>query len=337
LDNPVEQTNFIPTQKPVYWGLPAEKLGMPVEGTLPLQLGFYGNSKAGLPVTIHFKTASAPEQRIVAFAMSVSNSTAAGTPFGCVIRVKNVKFNPIIKAPACKCFSEFVERQPENFPVEIPALAAESPESLDCNSGVIFPGNGDYLPDDFANPVPDEIGFFGLQEQKASPGPATPLVGKRPQSGSPLHDILPSGPDVFSEVELLEDFSVAGQNCNRETLTVYIYPYDVISRFRDAFFAEIGHNLQAGGNAISFASPARCKERRIALVRPVFLDRNCNSLPGLQTELDKTPGFSSEMFTVPGNIEFDGQLFDRFTIDLNYVPFNIANDLRIEVGGLLAD
>jgi hypothetical protein len=47
LDNTVEQTNFIPTQEPVYRGSPAEKLGMP-GGILPLQLGFYGNSKAGL-------------------------------------------------------------------------------------------------------------------------------------------------------------------------------------------------------------------------------------------------------------------------------------------------
>jgi hypothetical protein len=115
LDNTVEQTNFIPTQKPVYRGLPVEKLGMPIEGTLPLQLGFYGDSKAGLPVTVHFKTASAPEQGIVAFAMPISNSTAAGAPFGCMIRVKNVKFNTVIEAPSCESLLEFVEGHPENF------------------------------------------------------------------------------------------------------------------------------------------------------------------------------------------------------------------------------
>lgn len=334
--NTVEQTNFIPTQKPVYRGLPVEKLGMPHGGILPLQLGFYGNRKAGLPVTVHFKTASTPEQRIVAFAMPVSNSTAAGTPLGCVIRVKNVKFNQIIEAPSCKRLPEFVEGHPENFLVEIPAFAAESPESFNRDSGVVLLGYGDDLPDDFANPVPDEIRFFVLETQEASLGSAASSVSKRLQPGSPLHDFLTLSPDVFSKVELLPDFSVVGQNGNGEALAVYIHPCHVIHRFGVGFLGEIGYDLQVRGEAIRLACPARGKKRGIALIWPVLPYGNGNPLPGPQTKLDKTSGVGPEIFAVSGNVEFDCHLFDGRTIGLNYVPYNITNDLGIEVGDSLA-
>ena len=99
----INPKTIIGTQKSVYGDSPLgklEKISSARNMIVPLQEGFYSDSKACLPVGIDYLSAFfAFEQGIIA-GMPFANSTAVATPFRSVIGINSIECNLFIKAPA---------------------------------------------------------------------------------------------------------------------------------------------------------------------------------------------------------------------------------------------
>jgi hypothetical protein len=159
------------TEKPVYWGLESgrlERSSLLRTMSVPHQTRFNCDSKTRLPIAIH-SLSTATLEKSVGFAMPIlCHSTAVATPFGGVVGINNVESNIFIKASAFEISSELVERDTQDFPIEVLTFTAESFEVFNTNVSIISQSQVGDVSDDFSNTILDKVLFSGLEQSEFS-------------------------------------------------------------------------------------------------------------------------------------------------------------------------
>ena len=328
------QTNFIGAQESVYGDSPAGKLersNLVRDMLVPLQQGFDSYGQACLPIGIHhLPTNFASEQRIVGTLMSVSQSTAMGTPPARVPTTDCVQMNIIVEASLFEDASEYVKRDMEDIPVVFPAFRVEPFEVFDCDISIKSLGDFDYFSNHLTKVCPDEIPLVSANLPEGF------LLANRLENCFPLHELLPPCPDMLPEISLIENLTIRGKHTHRIGLCVHINPEDVLPAGNLLLFAEVCNNLPIFGQPISLARPPSDNQGSESLVIPVLLNRNSHPPSGIQTKPDEEIRLRAERLAVSGNIELDGASFNPSSLASEYASLDIANRLAVEGGLTLA-
>ena len=94
--------------------------------------------------------------------MSLPNSTAAGTPFGCMPTIHYVQRNLLVKASGNEVHLEGKEWNPHDFSIGTSTYRTELLEVLDGNISVIFAGKVCNVSDYLTYSVLDKVVFLSL-------------------------------------------------------------------------------------------------------------------------------------------------------------------------------
>jgi hypothetical protein len=337
--------SFIRTKECVYWHSPTAKLERNKIGISvlhPRQQGFEGDSQTCLSIGVdHLPTLTAFEQGIVGRTMpDLCHSTAVATPFRGVVGIDFVQDDSLIKTTTLQYLFEFAKRNSKYLSVEALAFTAESPELLDRNIGIKFECQIGDVSYDLTQPILDKTVFTVFEASKIFGGFAISFVGKRTELGTSCHNLLSLVPDVFSEVGLMQDFSIWSKNGNCKTLAVNINSENVFARLKDnIILIQIGDKMPLCGISDGCALPASKNEVLKSLVASILLDRNGKSSFGIESEFNKLKGFGFEEFGIAlSSVEFDGDVGDClaacwFSGNLTQ---NVQNDTVLERGVFLA-
>lgn len=333
----VRNNLVILTQKPVYRDLPLGKLEEQVLvenlNFVPLQEGFYSDSQTRFPIAVDYLPAPTFEQGII-FGMPFSQSTAVAAPFACMESINHCEINSFIKASAFKNHSEFIEgNAPYNF-VAFSAYFRKFFNFLNRNIRITPLSHFSNLLNDFSSSVLNEVVFLMPQPFKASFCSLVSLISERLQFFPSLKNLSSLNPNIFPEISLLQDFSFRRENRNSEAFAVDINSQNIFSLWQNRFFfGEIGNDLQAGSETVSFALPSFVEKVLISLKVPVLLDGNCDSFFGIHSQINEEIGFSAESLAVPSmNTKFNSNSLDAVCFNSNNSSLNIANDLALEGG-----
>src|SRR5208337_5165479 len=331
------QTDFIGTHESVYRDSPIGNLeGFIGQDILPLQQGFYGDICACISVGVRQDSALlAPEQGIVAAVVSLPHSTAVVTELGGMPRIDDVQRNLLICASCDKVVLESEERNSHNFSVELPSLGTESVKVLYGNVGIESKCKVSNVPDDFADSVLHEVVLvtFSLFECLASVG--TSPVEVRPKNTLPLKYLLPSHPDVLSEVILMQNLSFGRNDGNSKAFAVHINSQNIpLGGQSDLFFVQVCDNLQVGGQSIRLAIPSSCEKVMVPLPVAVLDKGNRNPVSRIESKFNEVEGLGGEGLAVAWNVELSSYA-PCLSFALPNLPFNIADNLGIERSVLL--
>lgn len=337
--------SFIRTKECVYWHSPTAKLEINKIGISvfnPRQQGFEGDSQTCLSIGVDYlPTFTTFEQGIVGRAMpDLCHSTAVATPFRGVVGIDFVQDNSLIKTTTLQYLFEFAKRNSEYLSVEALAFTTEPPELLNRNIGIKFEccvGDVSY---NLAQPVLDKAGLMVFESSKIFSSFAISLVGKRAEFGTPCHDLLSLMPNIFSEVGLMQDFSIWSKNSNCKTFTIHINSKNVFARLENnIILVQIGNKVSLCGISNSCTLPSSKNKVLKSLIASVLLDRNSKPSLGIERKLNKLEGFSFEEFGIAlSSVEFDGDVGDclaAFWLSSNLTQ-NIQNDTVLERGVFLA-
>jgi len=337
----INSKSIIGTQESVYWDSPLgklKKISSVRNMIIPLQKGFYRNSKARLPVGVNDLPALfAFKERIVA-GMPFTNSTAVATPFTCVmIGINNIERDLFVEASAFEQLPEGIKRDSHNFFVEFFAFGAEPLKIFNSNIGVESQSHFGDASGDFSEPVFNEVVFFVFEPFKVLSCSTVSFVGKGLQFFFSFKNLFSLNPDVFSEIGLFENPAFWGENRNSKAFAVDIHSENVFS-FREFgfFFGEVGNNLPITSQAICLTLPTAFNERTVSLQVPILLDWNRQTLSWIQSESYKEAGFSIEGFAVSGNIELNSDLLNGCSLAPNNTSYNATDNLRAKRGVFLA-
>ena len=296
---------------------------------VPLKEGFDGHSQTRLSIGVHDQSAVlTSEQGIVFSIMPISDSTAAGTPLGRMVRVNPVQRNAAVKAAAFKNPSEKIERDSQHLLVELPALRPELGEPLDRDIRAILLSKGDDLPDHLPEICLDKITL---------PVPHTLqlLEGVEVlQDGPPLGKVMLLVPDMLAEVSLLQHISFGSQDAISKVLVVDVDTEDVLSwnQWR-VFLGEVCHHTELCSQSEGLAFPSCTQQRTESLEVVVPLDWDCDSLLRVESEFneEETPGL--EGLAVTWYVELYGESIDHATVLPPSTPLNVTLDLGVQAGG----
>lgn len=334
-----QKTNVTSMQEPVYRDPPPGKLEEQVmvdSLNIPLQEGFYSDSKARFPIAIDYLSTFAFEQGIIV-AVPFANSTAVTAPFTGVIGINDIKSNVFVKTSACKNFPERVKRDTHNFFVESFSFGGKTFKGFNGNIRCIPQSHFSNIPDNFPKPVPDKVMLPCLEFFKASFSSAASSVGKGLQFFPSLKNLFSFNPNVFPKISLLQDFAVRRKNRNRKALAVNVNPQNIFSFLQYGFiFGKISNYFKGGSKTKSFALPTISDKRTIPLIIPVLLDWNSKTFSWIHSKFNKMIGFCRKGFTVTGNIELDSDSFNGGRFAFNDIAFNVTNHLGIKRGVLPA-
>jgi hypothetical protein len=153
---------------------------------------------------------------------------------------------------------------------------------------------------------------------------------------SPAHYPPAFYPNVFSVVELLENFPTWGKNRNSETFAIHIDTDNIASAGDNLFFAEKGDDLTVRSQAVSLTRPTSFNQIGVSLKVPVFSYRDSDTPIRIQAEFDEELALGIEGLAVPWHVELDGNCFGCFTFAAKNTAFNITNCLAVEGGSGLA-
>lgn len=324
-------TNFIGAHESIYRDSPAGNLDTYlVSGMLPLQQGFYGDSKACLPIAVNdLFTFLAPEQRIVGTMPTLSHSTAMAAPLARVPTIHDIQSNIIIEAPLFENLFEQIEWDSHDFPVVIPSLGIESIELFDSNVCIESLGNLDNLSDHLTEIGLDEIPFGILQSFQLSEC----IFGLKQRSS--CHNLFSPDPDILPKIGLIQNFSIRRENSDCIWLRIDIDSKDILSMQNLLLLGQISDNFAIGSQSICLAIPSICNQRTISLPVPILPDWNCSMLSRIHSEFDKEVRLGCECLAVPRTVEFDGIPIDSLSLIPN-IPLDIANHLAVKRGVCLA-
>jgi len=337
--------SFIRTKECVYWHSPTAKLERNKIGISvlhPRQQGFEGDSQTRLSIGVdHLPTFTAFEQGIIGRAMPyLSHSTAVATPFRGVVGIDFIQDNSLVKTTTLQYLFEFAKRNSEYLSVEALAFAAEPSEFLNRNVCVKLECKIGDVTHNFTQPVLDKAVLTVFESSKIFGSFAISLVCKRAEFGASFHNLLSLVPDVFSEIGLMQDFSIRSKNGNRKTLAVHINSKNVFARLENnIILVQIGNKVSLCGISDSCALPAPKNKILKSLVAPVLLNRNSKPALGIKGKLNKLKGFGFEEFGISlSSVEFDSDVGDClaacwFSGNLTQ---NIQNDTVLERGVFLA-
>lgn len=322
--------NVIGTQESVYRDSPIGNLDRNIwfrNMTIPLQEGFYSDSKTALPIAIDGLTAFAFEQGIIG-TMPFPNSTAVGTPFACVPTIHDVQRNIIIKAPLLENLLELIERNPHNCFVEPSTFWFELTKVLDRNVSIKSFSEYDNFSNDLTKISIDKISFLMLQHFQLFDS----VQGLK--FCSSLQNLLPFNPYMFSEISLIEYSAFWRNNTNSEVLGININTKNILSLIDFLFLREISYNLQIFGQSESLASPTIINQILKSLIVPILFDWNRNPNFWIDTQSNEEIGLGIEGLTVSRNIKLDGQPVNLVGVLFPSISDKTTSDLNIK-GGLL--
>jgi len=323
-----ETTNGIWTQEFVYRNsLTGKSEDFLVERVSSLQQGFDSDSQRCFPIAIHNLTTFALEQGIVG-AVSISQSTAVATPFGSVPTIHNVQLNVIIKTPLLKNLLELIKRNTHNGSVESSSFWLEFLKLFDSNIGIIFNSKFDNL----FNNLP-EIGFNKISLIVFNPFKLLFSV-QRLKQRSPFYNFSSLNPNLLSKICLVENFAIRRDDAESKIFGVGINSHNILSLWNFLLFRQVSNNLQIGSQPKSLAYPTTLNQILKSLIIPILFDWNSNSISWIQSEFNKEISLGLESLAVPRNVEFDSQTVNLIGFLSPYLPFDIANYLRIKRGVL---
>ena len=304
---------------------------------IPHQQGFNRYCEACLPITVHYLTTfDAFKKGVVATMPPFSHSTAVATPFTGVVGVINVELGVFIEASAVNgCFKQ-EGWNPQNLFIESPAFRLESCEFLDGNISIVFNGQVCDVSYDFTYSVSDEVLFLSPESNEMLSGSVASPVCVTLQSLSPLKDSLTFNPNIFSEIELLENFPFRGENRDSEAFTVNINSKHIPAGSDFSFLGEVSNNLAIGGEPVGLTNPPALSQGVIPLKVSIMFDGNCYPLSRIHPKVYEGSAFGLECFAVSRDIEFDGNRLKVCAFASDYAAFNVAYYLAIEGGGFLA-
>jgi len=337
--------SFIRTKECVYWHSPTAKLERNKIGISvlhPRQQGFEDDSQTRLSIGVdHLPTFTAFEQGIIGRAMPyLCHSTAVATPFRGVVGIDYIQDNSLVKTTTLQYLFEFAKRNPEYLPVEALAFTAEPSELLNRNVCIKLECKIGDVTHYLTQPVLDKTVFTVFEASKIFGSFAISFIGKRAELGTSCHNLLSLMPDVFSEVGLMQDFSIRSKNGNCKALTIHINSEKVFARLEDnVFLVQIGDQMPLCRISNSCALPASKNESLKSLIAPVLFDRDCKPAFGIKGKLNKLKRFSFEEFGIAlSSVEFDSDVGDclaAFWLSGNLTQ-NIQNDTVLKRGVFLA-
>jgi hypothetical protein len=304
--------------------------------SVPLQQGFYSDSKRSFSVAIDGLTAFlAFEQRIVG-TMPLPDSTAVGTPFARVPAINDVQMNIIVEASLSDDASEPIEWDSQYFPIEPLPLRIESFQLLDGNIGIISISQFDYFPSHLTEIGLDEVPFISPNLFESLFSLETSLIGKRLEHGFSFHNPFTLRPDVLPEIHLANNPAIGRNNADGEMLGIDIYAENIFSMADFLFFRQKSDHLQIRSQSEGLASPSVCKKACESLVIPVLFNRNGSPLSRIHSEFNKEISLRAESLAVSGNIELDGQTIDFVRLAFPCITDERTANLNIKRGVCLA-
>ena len=336
---------FIRTKECVYWHSPTAKLEINKIGISvfnPRQQGFESDSQTRFSIGVdHLPTFTALEQGIVGRAMpNLCHSTAVATPFRGVVGIDFVQSNSLIKTTILQYLFEFAKRNSEYLSVEALAFTAEPSELLNRNIGIKLECNIGDVSYNFAQPVLNKAIFTVFETSKISGSFTISLVGKRTEFGASCHNLLSLAPDVFSEVGLMQDFSIRSKDGNCKALAIHINSKNIFARLKDnIILVQVGNKMPQCGISNSCALPASKNEVLKPLIASIPFDRDCKPALRIKSKLNEFEGFGFEEFGIAlSSVEFNsdvGNCLATFWLSGNLAQ-NIQNDTVLERGVFLA-
>ena len=297
----------------------------------PLQQGFDSNSQARLPVGVdHLSALFALEQGIVG-CVSVPNSTAVGTPFGCVPAINFDQANVSVEASGCEDLNELCEGDAHHSLVELAAYWLEPCELFDGDVSIEPLGDTDYFLNDLGKVGLDVVGFFVANPVLDS------LVGHLSLA---FHELPAPNVNVLPEIGLVENLPVGCKDSDCKVLGVDIDSENWFCSFCEdvVWLTEVGDD-SIPVQSVSLADPAVSQEGLEALVVPVLNDWESETLTWVKGELDEVKELGFERLGVSlANVELDCDA--RQFVAGRFLPRDMAHDIQdnavLERGGLLA-
>jgi hypothetical protein len=326
------------TQKPVYGDLVAGKLersNLVRVMLVPHQQRFDGDSEACFSVAVHYLSAPAFEQGVVAAMPALSHSTAAATPFAGVVGINNVECDVLVEAPCLEVLSKLVERDAQDFPVELLRFGVEWFKVFYADVSIVSQSQVGDVSDNLANAVSDEVPLIVSDSPELFP---SVLAGcsDRLQPASMGHGTFSANPDVFPIVELLQNLTFWCEDGCSEAFAVYIDSDHIFAgRQLDLLVGEEGNDLSTGCESVCLTDPTTLNQGSVSLVVPILDNWNRNICFGFDTQRHEEPSFGVEGLAVAGNVEFDCNVFEFITLGFDDTTLNVADDLTVEGGGLL--
>jgi hypothetical protein len=253
-----------------------------------------------------------------------------------VIWVNNVELDVLVEAPSFEVLSERIEWDSHDLPVKVFALRTEPFEVFNTDVGVILQRKIGDVPHDFPNPVLDEVMLFPSEDSKLLSCRVASEVCVALKDVLTLEYSLTLHPNVFAEVELLEDFAFGCENGCGEAFAVHVHTDHVSAGFDFSFSGEEGNYLPVCGESVSLARPTEFDKVGVALKVPVPVNGHGSSLSWVHNELDEQVLLGFKDLTVSRYIKLDGNVFEDITLTPDYAPFNVADYLTSEGGGFLA-
>ena len=307
----VGQTNLIGTHESVYRDSPIRNLeGFSVKSILQLQQGFDSNILTCISIGVHDNSALfASEQGIVATVMSLPNSTAVGTVFGCMPRINDIQHDSFVKASLFKVLPESEERNTHDFSVESFTFRRESFEILNGNVSIISQSHFGNIPYNFTYPVLHKIMLISFSPIECFYRISASSIGMTLKNGLSFKELLPANPDALSKVILMQDISFRRDNRDSKAFAVYINSKNILPLRKFNFlFGKIRNNLKSRSQSIGLAAPSRFQKVGIPLEVTVLDYRNSNAVSWINAKFNKRHSHVKD-FAVARNIEFDSNPF----------------------------
>jgi len=325
--------NRIRTHELGYVSSPLGKLDKSIiwfKDMLPLQEGFYSDSQRGFSITVYrLTTVFAFEQGIVG-AVSLSQSTAMATPFTRMPTINNVQADVVVKTPLFKDMSKQIKWNTHNSSVEPFAFNLKPFQVFNSDFSVESIGDSNYFSGYLPEICLNEI-FFSVFEFGKFLGSLEKL-----KLGSSCHNPLSPGPDMPSQICLIENLALRRENADSEIFSIDVYSQNVFSRRNFLSARKISYYFQIFGQSESLANPTVTDECLESLIVSVLSNWNSDSPSRIQAEIHKEMSFGSEGFTVSWNVEFNCQTVDLDDLLLPSVSYEATPNLNIEGGPFLA-
>ena len=324
------------TEEPVYRDLPAGNLDRIRMGirTDPLQQGFDGDGETRFPVRAHDEAAFfAPEQSVVLASVSVlRDSTAARAPLGRMVGINSAQRNIVVETSGFKNSSENIQRNRQDFLVELSSFRLKSAQLLNGNIGIELYRKANYFSYHLPNVGIDKVSLSVPHFLEFLQG------SERLEHGASLCKVNLGWPDMLAKITLFHYLSFRSENRVREILVVDVYPNHVAPSQRLFLFREICTDFEGWRQTKSLASPSLLDQGFESDKIQILLDRNRESVSWIHSQLDEEKLSGLERLAVSWLVELYSCSIDivaSFLLPPDGAS-NVANYLAVEAASLLA-
>ena len=326
---------FTGTQKSVYrdsTGSKLEEASLLRTMQIPHYQRFDSNSETGFSIAVYNLPATTFKQGIVASTMPFTHSTAVSAPFTCMVGVNSCESDVLVEASGFEVGLEKQDGHPQDFFIESSAFGLESFEVFNSNVSIIFEGKICNFSNDFTYSILDKVLFFSPKPSQRLNSFLASFISEALEFLTPEHNTLSFCPDVFAEVELLENLAFGCKNADSITLTVDINSYYILSSGYPLFrTVKESDNLPITSQSISFTYPSSINQGFIPLPVTVFPDGNTDRILGVETQSHKILS-EREGLSTSGNIELDSDAFEVMPFGFDNTTLNITDNLTIKGG-----